>query len=227
MRDFLKKLISKIGVDFVERALALSILSQKFYEARLAKLYPSRESMWEDAVNLYNNQSITFLEFGVWEGYSINKFSEFSKHQDSKFFGFDSFTGLPEDWVGIFKQGAFDKGGIIPNVQDTRIKFIKGWFQNTLPEFLDQNSSSISGNLIVHYDADLYSSTLFCLNAIDALKIDYIAVFDEFAGHEARALYNYCQMSGAKVKFLGRAGEARHASQMMCRMMPAKKFEIE
>ena len=42
-----------------------------------------------------------------------------------------------------------------------RISFVKGWFQNTLPGFL--NGFSPRSRLIVHNDSDLYSSTLFTL----------------------------------------------------------------
>ena len=105
------------------------------------------------------------------------------------FFGFDSFLGLPEDWTPENRKGKFDLQGAVPIFLDSRISVIKGYFQDTLPDFL--HSFKISGKLIIHFDADLYASTLYCLLELDKLKIPYYAFFDEFTGHETRALYNY------------------------------------
>jgi Macrocin-O-methyltransferase (TylF) len=85
---------------------------------------------------------------------------------------------------------------------DPRVSFVKGWFQNTWDEL--KGRLDRLDNLIVHYDADLYSSTLFALTKIDSLKLPYFAIFDEFAGHEARALHNYLQSYNASAEFLGK-----------------------
>jgi hypothetical protein len=114
------------------------------------------------------------------------------------FIGLDSFEGLPEDWDALPK-GTFDVKGAIPQTDDNRITFIKGWFQNTWDQLVAKLSRAET--LIVHYDADLYSSTLFALSKMDSLNRPYIAIFDEFAGHEARALYNYLQAFNASVSF--------------------------
>ena len=45
-----------------------------------------------------NAENYLFLEFGVWRGETLNYFSNFIN--DKKIFGFDSFTGLKDDWVG-------------------------------------------------------------------------------------------------------------------------------
>ena len=114
---------------------------------------------------------------------SIKFFSAQNKAPSSIFIGLDSFEGLPEDW-GHVKKGSFDMKGAVPRIDDTRVKFIKGWFQNTWTDLVGVLPDD--GDLIVHYDADLYSSTLFALTKIDSLKRSYLAIFDEFHGHEAR-----------------------------------------
>ena len=82
------------------------------------------------------------------------------------------------------------------------------------------------GDLIVHYDADLYSATLFVLTKIDDLKVPYLAVFDEFNGHEARALYNYCQAYMANVEFLGKTNPPDYPEQVICRIIPSAKVML-
>jgi hypothetical protein len=74
--------------------------------------------------------------------------------------------------------------------------------------------------LIVHYDADLYSSTLFALTKIDALKKPCIAIFDEFIGHETRALYDYLQAYNTDIFFLGQTTYTGYPMQVMPRIIP-------
>jgi O-methyltransferase len=138
---------------------------------------------------------IDYLEFGVWKGKSLRFWSEISLHPESRFWGFDTFTGLPEDWQNVFntrKAGFFSVEGDLPQFEDKRVRLVQGLFQDTLPRFLD--SSSLSHRIVVNCDADLYSSTLYILSSLDRfLKHGDIILFDEFksAVHEYRAFLDY------------------------------------
>jgi O-methyltransferase len=146
--------------------------------------------------SVLGNREIDYLEFGVFKGDSIRRWTEMNQNSTSRFFGFDTFTGLPEAWAGFtepMKQGSFDVGGAIPNIDDKRIGFVKGLFQSTLPSFL--KGFTPANRLVVHIDADLYSATLYVLTYMnDVIKPDTIIVFDEFSSvlHEFRALEDYC-----------------------------------
>jgi hypothetical protein len=136
--------------------------------------------------------AIDFLEFGVYTGDSIRFWSQMNRDPPSRFIGFDSFEGLPEDWVENYPKGTFDVGGAVPQIDDERVSFIKGLFQNTLPGFL--KGFTPRSRLVVHNDSDLYSSTLFTLASLDALLIPgAVVIFDEFRGatHEFRAFADY------------------------------------
>ena len=140
------------------------------------------------------NQPLNYLEFGVFEGASVKLWSGINHHADSRFYGFDSFEGLPEAWRPGFNQGAFDVGGNLPDIKDQRVEFVKGWFQDSLPRFLEGFTPDLP--LVVHNDSDLYSSTLYCLTALDChnvMKPGTIVIFDEFGdpSHEFRALWDY------------------------------------
>ena len=184
--------------------------------------YSKRQNLWDAVIDWHTNlnNKVFYIEFGVHEGYSLNYFSKHNTNPDSIFIGLDSFEGLPEEWGGIPK-GAFSTNGKIPSNNDGRVSFIKGWFQNSWAT-LEETLSSINDleNLIVHYDADLYSSTLFALTKMDTLKKSYIAIFDGFTGHETRALYNYCQAYGAEVEFFGKTILNGYPSQVVCRITP-------
>lgn len=136
---------------------------------------------------------VNYLEFGVAAGRSFKWWVEHNKHADSRFYGFDTFTGLPEDW-NMFKAGAMSTGGVLPDVKDDRAFFIKGLFQDSLPGFL--NEFKDDKRKIIHLDADLFSSTLYVLTKLHPLlKKGDIILFDEFAvpQHEFLAFSNFVQ----------------------------------
>ena len=225
IRTLLKAQLERINSSYLERLLALSLLKEKFPSVRNLPCHYSREKLWEEVLNTFHNQPIVVLEFGVWEGYSIRRFAKYNVNPNSKFYGFDSFEGLPEDWSVKYKKGAFNADGHVPEVDDNRIFFVKGWFQNTLHNFLEK--THLGNEIFVHYDSDLFSATLYVMLEIDKLKIPYYAVFDEFTGHETRALYRYMQISGARLELIARTGDEMYPSQISCRIIPTKKFAPE
>jgi len=220
MKELIRRAISRIPVGLVERCLAYSIGFERFSSLAECANFANREALWDYCLKTAgDNAPITYIEFGVWQGYSIRHFAEKNKNASSRFIGLDSFEGLPEAWAHLDKSH-FSTGGNIPATNDSRISFIKGWFQNTSAELRERVGDN-RPNLIVHYDADLYSSTLFCLTQMDNLKQSYLAIFDEFPGHETRALYNYLQYSLAKVEFLGKTvGKFGRPVQVLCRIEP-------
>ncbi len=56
------------------------------------------------------------------------------------------------------KEKTFDVGGQVPAIDDPRVAFVKGYFQDTVPGFLEQFRPSPSNRLVLHMDADLYTS---------------------------------------------------------------------
>ena len=224
MRKIIKSVIERIPSSVFERLLAFSLINENFSAIRVRPKFQKREDLWKDVLDKFNDNRITVIEFGVWQGYSIKKFAELNTNLNSEFFGFDSFLGLPENWISTRPKGSFNENGNLPKVDDNRIKFVKGWFQNTLPSFIKENK--IDENLFVHYDADIFSATLFAMLEIDKLKIPYYAVFDEFTGHETRALHRYMQISGAEVELIASTGNKRYPAQVSCLIKPIKVFDV-
>ncbi len=227
---FFKKITISIACflkpKIVKKFLCHSIFSNNYNKLKNVNSFECREDLWTYVLEPFKDAPITLLEFGVWEGYSIKFFATLNTNKNSSFSGFDSFQGLPLDWDKVYPKGAFSTKGRLPKNDDERIVFLKGWFQNTLPTFLKK--ASIKNNLIVHYDADIYSSTLFCLLQIDTLKKKYTAIFDEFQGDEVRALSDYQEISGAKVEFLGKTtNKMGYCIQVSCLIIPLKKFKVD
>lgn len=140
---------------------------------------------------------IDFLEFGVFRGDSMRAWLGINRHPESRFFGFDSFEGLPEDWeTGQRLKGDFTCYGEIPNIDDPRVSFHKGWFKQTLPPFLA--GFEPKNRIIVHMDADLFTSSLYVLMQLDRfLPKGTPVIFDDFnPKDDFAALFTYARSCG-------------------------------
>lgn len=120
------------------------------------------------------------LEFGVYRGTTITQIAGFLT--DRKIWGFDSFEGLPEDWLMVrnadkikFPKGAFEVERL-PWVPDS-VTLVKGWFEDTIPQWKQTNSDSIA---MLHVDCDLYSSTREVLTQLNSQIVPgTVIVFDD------------------------------------------------
>lgn len=146
------------------------------------------------------DSDINYLEFGVGEGVSYKWWINKVKNPNARFYGFDTFTGLPEDF-GVMKQNDYDTKGNYPDVNnDVRANFIAGMFQDSLPAYV--GNIDFSKRTVFHFDADLYSSTLFLFTFLHyKFKKGDIIIFDEFGvpTHEFKAMDDY--LSAYKLKF--------------------------
>lgn len=116
------------------------------------------------------------MEFGVYQGNSISYLA--NKFKNKTLYGFDSFEGLPEKWRNGFEKGTFNLEGNLPSVP-SNVLLIKGWFNESLPVFLESNSILKVG--LLHVDCDLYSSTKDVLQILDdKIFKGTIIIFDEY-----------------------------------------------
>jgi hypothetical protein len=195
------------------QAVYQSKLSQWISQNRKLKFndFYNRKVSYENRFKLHEfvideeiqNQSIDYLEFGVAGGIAFKWWVEKNTSLESRFYGFDIFTGLPEDF-GVMRKHHYDTEGQIPKIDDSRITFIKGLFQDSLPGFLSNYKSN--QRKVIHMDADLYSSTLFVLTRLlPYLKKDDILIFDEFGvpTHEFRAFTDIAHSYKLKFEILG------------------------
>jgi len=157
---------------------------------------------------------IDYLEFGVSHGDSIRWWVENNRHPEATFVGFDSFEGLPDDWEA-WPKGSFSTDGSVPAISDPRCKFVKGLFQDTLPDWLA--GREFRRRTVLHLDADLYTSTLLVLTQLlPKLKADSVLVFDEFNDY----LHEYRAFSDAMAAY-------RRASVTLCRTVDWEKAALK
>lgn len=124
------------------------------------------------------------------------------RNPKSKLHGFDSFEGLPEKWIDTRPKGYYSLAGQVPQIDDTRVQFFKGWFEQTLPNYKFPPHEV----LVVVLDADLYSSTNFVLNALEDVIVSGTYIyFDEFNHRfdEMRAFDEFVRRTGMKFSVAG------------------------
>lgn len=146
------------------------------------------------AIELIDTEYTHVLEFGVYSGGTLTQLRNdlSDKYQT---FGFDSWEGLPEDWVGTrHKRG--DLNAPMPTIENT--KLYKGWFTDTIPEY----KKIAQPFALLHCDADLYSSTITILYDLNEYILPgTVIVFDEWyynhkdisenRQHEQKAFYEW------------------------------------
>ena len=157
----------------------------------VGNVYKRRYQVHQLIAQQVSGEAVNYLEFGVADCETFFWWLEANKNADSRFYGFDTFTGLPEDW-GKYKKGTFSLDGVMPVVNDQRAQLHKGLFQDTLHDFLPTFRNDKQN--IILLDADLYSSTMFVLATLAPfLKSGDVLIFDEFNGpqDEFLALQNF------------------------------------
>jgi predicted O-methyltransferase YrrM len=171
--------------------------------------FRDRRKLWDFALQKMRGPGIV-AEFGVWNGQSINYIARNLRELRGGpviVYGFDSFEGLREDWAGSdLSQGSFDRKGNLPEV-DSNVKLIKGWFDETLPTFLAENSGPFA---FIHVDCDTFESTESLLSLIgDRIITGTIIVFDEYFAYrgwqvgEFKAWRNYVERTNTRYEYVG------------------------
>lgn len=206
----IKKFLSVILPDSYKIQIIVRFPKLKTWEKNQNKDFKKNSTRFELYEYLqkdyFENKPIDYLEFGVFEGATIDFWRKLNKNPDSRFYGFDTFTGLPEDWKNILSdrpKGTWDCHGETPKIDDERIQFFKGVFQDTLDKFLQ--NYEINNQLVIHNDSDLYSSTLYVLTrSHNIMKKNTIIIFDEFSNvmDEFRALEDYCSAYNRKYRVI-------------------------
>jgi O-methyltransferase len=189
VHPFTQKKIAKLvwpkysrNMDVVNRNAEMLDFLNEQTQQHAVPAFPHRFDLYSAVNDQLGNQAICYLEFGVWRGESLRKWTQIHSNPGSRFYGFDSFEGLPEDWQHVgatTTKAAFDLNGNLPIFDDARVGLVKGWFQHTIGPFLREHP--ITHPLVIHNDSDLHSSTLYTLAMLDSyIQPGDIIIFDEY-----------------------------------------------
>ena len=115
-----------------------------------------------------------WAEFGVKEGFSARMLLSLQS-EPAPLYLFDSWDGLPEDWVEdgetVCRKGKF-AWAQPPDIEGATN--VRGWFDDTLPGF--QFTGPLS---VIHVDSDLESSARTVLRHVP-MASGTVIIFDEF-----------------------------------------------
>lgn len=168
---------------------------------RLDNLQQSIESVLRDGI------PGDFIETGVWRGGATIFMRAVLKAYgvtDRTVWVADSFEGLPPPDTDNYPQDADDTHHTLQALQvsmedvqanfskygllDDKVRFLKGWFKDTLP------TASIERLSIIRLDGDMYESTMDGLkNLYPKLSVGGYVIVDDYGYWDAcrRAVHNY------------------------------------
>lgn len=170
--------------------------SSWFIKLQKLFIHTAREKFLHEAMEFISSSKIEgdYLEFGVFQGktfVSAYHFAQRSSLKKMRFYGFDSFEGLP-DIIGNDKEGEFQKGQYSYSLDDfkrvascrgvslNRVKLVQGWYDKVLNSETKMKLP-IKKAAIVMVDCDLYESTVPVLDFItDYIQAGTILAFDDW-----------------------------------------------
>ena len=209
--SFLQKLVSRYLRDLYARDLLLNLELEAMRETidyikqhmSDCMIYTRWHDLHRDAIRDSGIEGL-YLEFGVKKGDTIREIAEMTSQP---LHGFDSFQGLPENWTGTsLRKGRFGKQGTLPRVPE-RVTLHKGWFDETLPLFIQEHTGPIA---YMHIDCDLYSSTKTIFKHLgNRIVPGTVIVFDEYFNypnwqqHEYRAFREFVSENDIRYEYMG------------------------
>ncbi|MFS8100825.1 class I SAM-dependent methyltransferase [Lentzea alba] len=184
-----------------ERDAAADSAAFALEHMRTAQIFADPHATLHHSLSLMDVDGMV-LEFGVYTGTTLKIISAASEGREV--YGFDSFTGLPEDWRTGFAAGAFGVDQL-PDVPGAEL--IAGWFDDTVPGFVAEHPGPVA---FLHVDCDLYSSTKTVLEHVGPrLRAGSVVLFDEYFNyqgwrdHEHKAWLEYVAETGIKFSYEG------------------------
>ena len=185
--------------------------------------YDHHRTYFDECLKHIKNDGM-WMEFGVYRGKSISYIASKTKNI---VYGFDSFEGLHEHWDAENPKGVYSLAGDIPvgsidgnehhPMMDSsptiktkpwgeNIKLVKGYFEDSLPIFLEEHKDSVA---FMNIDSDLYSSARTVLNLLsDRIVTGTIICFDEicdypdYRNHEIKAFAEFLIETGFNYKVI-------------------------
>ncbi len=159
------------------------------------------------------------IEAGVWRGGAciFMKANLLGRGDTSRVVWVaDSFQGLPPPDAGLYPADTGDdlhtRGGLSVGadqvrhnferygVLDERVKFLVGWFKDTLPD------APIDALSVMRLDGDMYESTWQAIEALyPKLSPGGFCIIDDFGSHQSqagRAVHDYREANGIEEKIV-------------------------
>lgn len=168
-----KKKFAVCSINLIDKAMRMNGTGRPVYADTMVgmKRLNNIEFCVQEVIK--NNIEGDFIELGVWRGGGVILMRALLKEMninDRTVWVADSFAGLPPpdsvkypedkgDKLSQFNELAISEEMVKQNFEkygllDSKVKFLKGWFKNTLPD------APINKLAILRLDGDMYESTM-------------------------------------------------------------------
>jgi hypothetical protein len=149
-----------------------------------AQIFESDAAILKFGIESALNREGFYFEFGVCSGRTINFIAALNPMR--VIYGFDSFEGVPEDWKPEIPKGTFGLKQDIklaPLLSNIRLEI--GYFNETLPVFVNKHFKDSTMINFIHIECDIYSSTQTVLSHLGPyIKPGTIIHFDEYFNYQ-------------------------------------------
>ena len=168
---------------------------------------PTRDRLWKRMIEGFDpDAKVVGFEYGVAYGHATRWWLAHCPNLKT-WYGFDTFTGLPEAWRH-FPAGAFNADGKHPDIADSRVEWVVGRVEDTCSgDRVSASESDSEHNIqrVFILDLDLYKPMQYVLNVIfPRLREGDILYFDEAADwDERRALLEAMESRSVSLKLIG------------------------
>ena len=193
-----EKIIKRYGKEVIETVDQYPLFAGPQTMLRYAKIYELLRKALEIPGNI--------AEFGTWKGatavFMAKILNEIEPHSVRKIIVFDNFSGLPEPSLRDGKYAESQIGNYLGDRDSLefiinsynlshRIELVEGDANKTVPEYFEQNKTSIIS--LAYFDFDLYEPTVKAWHAIkDCLIKGSQLIFDE--GLDSRYWLGECRV---------------------------------
>ncbi len=155
----------------------------------------SQKEIIETTMAFVNGNQITgdYLEFGLYQGktfFQAVKAANYFKLRSMRFWGFDSFEGLPEPCDEQTATNGYTEGRFACSVHDfeqrmrhagmdrPRVELVAGWYKDSLTVEVQQRVPKAA---VVWVDCDLYHSAKLVLEFVTPLVQEgTVLIFDDW-----------------------------------------------
>jgi len=217
MPDLIKYVLTRIGERISQRTVynlnaAVNYLEvgrwmhAKGYDT--THRYARREQLFDLVGAQVGDRGVLYMEFGVFEGQATRYWSKILHGPDANYTALTALKS-PEAWLPQRPKGHFAMRGTLPQIDDVRVEFFKGWFEEILPTY----TCPPHDVLVLNLDAGLYSSTSFVLNTLASVIVPGTYIyFDNFNHrvHELRAFDEFMNRTGMGFSLLGVTRTLQH-----------------
>jgi hypothetical protein len=175
------------------------------------KFFGTRKNLLRQISKTFGSEICQVIELGVARGALTKWGLKNFPNPKLTWVGFDTFTGLPNDWTRngnvYLAQGSFSTQGVVPRISDSRLSFVIGDVTTTCRKIPELLRNRTDGKVLFIFDLDLFAPSYAAWKEISPyLRTGDLFYFDQAFDLEGeRLIIEEYLMKEKIVEFVGRS----------------------